>query len=189
VNATESERAFLCTKNPGRIVIGEVQRIFVIRDTMRTMKSSLETLVWLLTGLHVCLCCPLCASELSARVNLQSYSGEYTFNASCTDEGAMVKVIFRKARDKDPVPAGTWVADGVMDSGVRGTTIQFQCAHVDVDDKGVVTVSAQFFGFSIEGRTLTWQPNYDRALYKDGDEKAAEKADEERKKQKENSPK
>lgn len=95
-----------------------------------------------------------------------------------------MKIIFRKAREKDPIPEGNWVADGVMDTGVRGTTIQFQCAHVDVDDKGVVTVSAQFFGFSIQGKTLTWLPNYDRVLYKDGDEKAAEKADEEREKPK-----
>jgi hypothetical protein len=143
------------------------------------MKISSGKLVLLIMGVHLHLGLLHGAREPLRDMSLKSYSGEYWFNATCTDEAAIVKITFRKAAEDETSGERGWLADGSMDSGARGTTVEFRSAFVDVDGQGVITVSAQFFGFSIRGKTLTWLPNYDRTLYKDGNEKAAAKAEEE----------
>lgn len=96
-------------------------------------------------------------------VDIRSFSGEYTFNPSCTDEMATVHVTFRKAREGEH---GAWKADGALDNSFHGTAIEFTGAFVEMGKDGSVTVDAQFFAFKLTGKELEWLPGYPRTLYK-----------------------
>jgi len=93
----------------------------------------------------------------------KALSGTYTFNPSCTDEMAIVKVQIRKATDKEG-DTEEWRADGTMDNSFHGTVVTFKGAFVTVNEDGSVDVSAQFFSFTLKDKELEWGDGYHRGL-------------------------
>ncbi|WP_038164270.1 hypothetical protein [Verrucomicrobium sp. BvORR106] len=120
---------------------------------------------WLLAGiLFGCLRLAWGGEELKiTEAELRSLEGEYTFNASCTDEAATVKLKFRHATEREGSSDG-WRADGTMHNSVHGTEVQFKGAIVSRIGE-VIVVDGQFFGFELNNGTLNWTKNYERELY------------------------
>jgi hypothetical protein len=117
----------------------------------------------LLTALLLSLFLTTVHAEEKKAVDPRSFSGEYSFNPTCTDEMAIVNVTFRKAPPDETI---RWRADGTMDNSFHGTKITFTGAAVSIEPDGSVVVDAQFFGFQLSGKDLTWRPNYSRYLEK-----------------------
>ncbi len=100
-------------------------------------------------------------------MDLSTYSGTYTFNASDTDADAKVNIQFRKNKEKgDGIE---WLANGSIRDDIRKQSVTFTGAWVSVEDDGGLIIDAQFLRFKIKGRCLQW-PGYPYDLYMDGAE-------------------
>lgn len=97
--------------------------------------------------------------------DLSRFSGEYSHNFSCTDEGAIVTVEFTRRTHRD-TGFGEWRADGRMVDPNGQREVDFKSAHVEANDDGSVSVRTQFVDFKIEGSELIWLPAYDQNLTK-----------------------
>lgn len=96
--------------------------------------------------------------------DLSRFSGEYSYNFSCTDEDAHVHVRIYKKRD--PNGHDEWRADGEMLDHTAGREVSFKDAYVIEEEDGSVTISTQFVDFKIKGTELIWLPAYDQNLTK-----------------------
>lgn len=97
--------------------------------------------------------------------DLSRFSGEYSHNFSCTDEGAIVTVAFTRRTHRDN-GFGEWRADGRMVDPNGQREVDFKSAHVEENGDGSVTVRTQFVDFKIDGNKLIWLPAYDQNLTK-----------------------
>ncbi|HYF36215.1 MAG TPA: hypothetical protein VD994_13055 [Prosthecobacter sp.] len=105
----------------------------------------------------------LAQAEGDPKADLSPFSGEYTFNATCSDDDMTIHVTFHKEKGD---PLELWRAEGAMRDGIRKVEVDFSDALAWMDKNGDVTVDARIFTFKIQGKRLEWLPNSEPTLYK-----------------------